>query len=155
MFLLGTGSLTSKAMSVPDIKPGSANFITPSTLSTESNGAYNAVDGVIGQLETYRNGAVKFRLNNGILFDVRESFSPALTNGLFLLQVNAAIQPNFFQQAVYLHRKDKRIIVIGDVNKRFVVSPDVATLLTAMDEVDRAPGPSVDNEENLIKMDIP
>lgn len=69
--------------------------------------------------------------------------------------MNTAIQPNFFQQAVYLHRRDKQIIVIGDVNKTFVVSPDVDTLLTAMDEVDRAPGPSVDGEENLIKMDIP
>lgn len=28
------------------------------------------VDGIIGQLETYRSGAVKMRLANGILFDV-------------------------------------------------------------------------------------
>jgi DNA-directed RNA polymerase III subunit RPC4 len=29
------------------------------------------VDGVIGQLEIYRSGAVKMRLANGILLDVR------------------------------------------------------------------------------------
>lgn len=85
MFLPGAGfhdlvpgPLTSKIVSVPDVKPGSTNVITASTPSTESNGPYNVVDGVIGQLETYRNGAVKFRLNNGILLDVRESFSLAL-----------------------------------------------------------------------------
>jgi len=69
--------------------------------------------------------------------------------------VNAAIQPAFFQQAVYIQHRDKRMIVIGDLHKRFVVSPDVDTLLTAMDEADRAPGPTVDGEEKLIKMDIP
>jgi DNA-directed RNA polymerase III subunit RPC4 len=73
----------------------------------------------------------------------------------FRLQVNAAIQPAFFQQAVCLQHRDKRMIVIGDLHKRFVVSPDVDTLLTAMDEADRAPGPTVDGEEKLIKMDIP
>lgn len=29
------------------------------------------IDGVIGQLEVYRSGAVKMRLSNGILMDVR------------------------------------------------------------------------------------
>jgi len=33
------------------------------------------VDGVIGQLEVYKSGAVKMRLANGILLDVRPSFS--------------------------------------------------------------------------------
>lgn len=47
------------------------------------------------------------------------------------------------------------MVVLGDLHKRFVVSPDVETLLTAMDEADRAPGPTVDGEERLIKMDIP
>jgi DNA-directed RNA polymerase III subunit RPC4 len=32
------------------------------------------VDGVIGQLEIYKSGAVKMRLANGILLDVRLSF---------------------------------------------------------------------------------
>ena len=89
MFLPGTGfdisdstpgPLTSKVLSVPDVKPGPANAITPSTPSAQLSGAYNVVDGVIGQLETYRNGAVKFRLNNGILLDVCESFSLALAH---------------------------------------------------------------------------
>jgi DNA-directed RNA polymerase III subunit RPC4 len=71
------------------------------------------------------------------------------------LQVNAAIQPTFSQQAVYLQHRDKRMVVLGDLHKRFVVSPDVETLLTAVDEADRAPGLTVDGEERLIKMDIP
>ncbi|KAF8347669.1 RNA polymerase III RPC4-domain-containing protein [Amanita rubescens] len=140
MFSPDTGFRTSDLTPVPstknvqDVKPGLLDSVTPATPSIGSG----VIDGIIGQLETYRSGAVKFRLNNGILFDV-----------------NAAIQPTFFQQAVCLQHRDKRMIVIGDLHKRFVVSPDVDTLLTAMDEADRAPGPTVDGEEKLIKMDIP
>jgi DNA-directed RNA polymerase III subunit RPC4 len=35
------------------------------------------VDGVIGQLEVYKSGAVKIRLANGILLDVRVSICSA------------------------------------------------------------------------------
>jgi DNA-directed RNA polymerase III subunit RPC4 len=36
------------------------------------------VDGVIGQLEIYQSGAVKMRLGNGILLDVRYAFGTTI-----------------------------------------------------------------------------
>ena len=65
---------------------------------------------------------------------------------LIYLQVNAATQPSFLQQAVYLDEKEKRLIVLGEVNKRFSVSPDVETLLAAMEAADREPFNLLDKE---------
>lgn len=47
----------------------------------------------------------------------------------------------------------KRLTVLGEVNKRFVVSPNVETLLSALDLADRAPRIVIDGEEDLITMD--
>ncbi|GBE86573.1 hypothetical protein SCP_0904520 [Sparassis crispa] len=92
------------------------------------------VDGVIGQLEVYQSGAVKMRLGNGIVMDV-----------------TAATQPSFLQQAVYLDPTNKRLCVLGEVNRRFVVSPDIETLLTSM-EIAEQPV-TFDLGEDLISMD--
>ncbi|KAF8074814.1 RNA polymerase III RPC4-domain-containing protein [Lyophyllum atratum] len=93
------------------------------------------VDGVIGKLEVYRSGAVKMRLANGIVLDV-----------------TAATQPSFLQQAVYLDKAEKRLIVLGEVNKRFAVSPDVEALLSAMELADKKPTMGLDSKD-LIQMD--
>ena len=43
------------------------------------------VDGVIGQLEVYRNGVVKMRLGNGIVLDVRiGSLCPCLRSLIYV-----------------------------------------------------------------------
>jgi DNA-directed RNA polymerase III subunit RPC4 len=42
--------------------------------SKEQGSPHHAIDGIIGQLEMYRSGAVKMRLANGILLDVRVLF---------------------------------------------------------------------------------
>ncbi|KAF9457529.1 RNA polymerase III RPC4-domain-containing protein [Collybia nuda] len=94
------------------------------------------VDGIIGQLETYRSGAVKMRLANGILLDV-----------------TAATQPSFLQHAVCLNIAGKRLSVLGEVNKRFSVSPNVEALLAAMDEADRLPTTLLDSKA-LIQIDM-
>ena len=46
----------------------------------------------------------------------------------------------------------KRLIVLGEVNKQFVASPNVEALLCAMEDDDNAPV-LIDGEDNLIKMD--
>lgn len=51
----------------PSLTPGSST-LTPSVASDPAKPA--ALDGIIGQLEVYRSGAVKIRLDNGILLDV-------------------------------------------------------------------------------------
>ncbi|KAF9221339.1 hypothetical protein BS17DRAFT_785219 [Gyrodon lividus] len=95
------------------------------------------VDGIIGQLEVYRSGTVKMRLDNGIV-----------------LQVSEATQPSFLQQAVHLDMDNKRLHVLGEVNKRFVVSPDLDTLLAAMEFADKKDANAMAlNDANLIKMD--
>ncbi|VDB85008.1 unnamed protein product [Peniophora sp. CBMAI 1063] len=76
-------------------------------------------DGVIGQLEVHRSGAVKMRLANGIVMDV-----------------TAATQPSFLQQATHVDHKSKRLHVLGEVHRRFVVTPDLDVLLTEMAKLD-------------------
>ncbi|EIN05957.1 hypothetical protein PUNSTDRAFT_106087 [Punctularia strigosozonata HHB-11173 SS5] len=94
-------------------------------------------DGVIGQLEVHRSGAVKMRLGSGVVLDVI-----------------AATQPSFLQHAVHLDVAKKRVCVLGEVNKRYVVSPDVDLLLQDMEKKEQG----LDEElepglEGLIKMD--
>ncbi|KAE9406994.1 hypothetical protein BT96DRAFT_874956 [Gymnopus androsaceus JB14] len=96
------------------------------------------VDGMIGHLEIYRSGAVKMRLANGILLDV-----------------NAGTQASFLQQAVHLDLNENRLAVLGEITKHFIVTPDVDVLLNAMDAAESSnPGPAVEGEENMIRMDV-
>lgn len=43
--------------------------------------------------------------------------------------------------------------MLGEVNKQFVVSPNVDALLSAMELADAAPS-TIEGEEGLIKMDV-
>lgn len=61
----------------PDVKPDPSGSVTPVDKTpvdlTEDDGLPKPpthLDGIIGQLEIYRSGAVKMRLKNGILLDV-------------------------------------------------------------------------------------
>ncbi|KAJ6518623.1 RNA polymerase III RPC4-domain-containing protein [Mycena sanguinolenta] len=120
----------------PESLPGSARgSMAPPDAPTDVKAEETPViDGIIGDLEVYRSGAVKMRLQNGILLDV-----------------TAATQPSFLQHAVCLDLAEKRLTILGEVNKRFVVSPDMETLLTAMEISERTP-PVAKGEE--VKMDI-
>ncbi len=65
----------------------------------------------------------------------------------------AATQPSFLQHAVSLDMKEKKLNVLGEVNKRFVVAPDVDGLLEAMERAEREPRTVLEGEESLLKMD--
>lgn len=67
-------------------------------------------------------------------------------------QVTAATQPSFLQQAIYLDNENKRLCVLGEVNRRFAVSPNVDTLLSAL-ELAENPAESLELGEGLITMD--
>jgi len=54
------------------------------------------------------------------------------------LQVNAATQPSFLQQAMHLDMINKQLTVLGEVNKQFVVSPDIDSLLDMMTRKEEA-----------------
>ncbi|ETW79122.1 hypothetical protein HETIRDRAFT_323441, partial [Heterobasidion irregulare TC 32-1] len=110
-----------------DVKPAA-------TENAEAEQGPVPVDGVIGQLEIHRSGAVKMRLADGIVMDV-----------------SAATQPSFLQQAVHIDPAKKNINVLGEVSRRFVVTPDIDTLLSAMLEAEQ-PAVNFDDLE-LIAMD--
>jgi len=116
-----------------DTKPDRSSS-SPSVVPSEPK-KVEPISGVIGQLEIYRSGTVKIRLSNDIL-----------------LNLNAATQPSFLQQAVKLDIARKQLIVLGEVNKQFVVSPNVEALLGALEDDDNAPV-LIDGGNNLIKMD--
>ncbi|KAJ2919503.1 hypothetical protein MD484_g932, partial [Candolleomyces efflorescens] len=132
---------TKKVSFGPDVKP--AVEATPATSRTASTVPSETpkpdpLNGVIGRLEVYRSGTVKIRLGNDIVLDV-----------------NPATQPSFLQQAIYLDRNEKRLSVLGEVNKQFVASPDVDVLLQALEEADNnqlASDAILFEGEKLIKM---
>ncbi|KAF9778434.1 RNA polymerase III RPC4-domain-containing protein [Thelephora terrestris] len=93
------------------------------------------IDGIIGQLELYRSGAVKMRLANGILLDV-----------------SAATQPSFLQQAVHIDKQKKKFCVLGEVNRRFIVTPEIDALLADL-SAEREQGITCLDGEGLITMD--
>lgn len=62
--------------------------------------------------------------------------------------MTAATQPSFLQLAAFLDLPNKRLNVLGEVNKRFVVSPNVETLLEAMNVAEKAEGLAEVDEEN-------
>ncbi|KAG5722158.1 DNA-directed RNA polymerase III subunit rpc4 [Termitomyces sp. T112] len=130
--VMAEGTPTKKVAFADNVKSEAG---TPDAPSAETETTQSKVDGVIGRLEVYRSGAVKMRLANGIVLDV-----------------TAATQPSFLQQAAHLDKEGKRLIVLGEVNKRFSVSPDVDTLLSAMEMADKEPTTPFDNED-LIQMD--
>ncbi|CDO73287.1 hypothetical protein BN946_scf185008.g49 [Trametes cinnabarina] len=101
---------------------------------TESTAEEQKVDGVIGQLEIYQSGAVKLRMGNGIVMDV-----------------TAATQPSFLQHAVHVDGENKRLCVLGEVNRRFIVTPDIETLLTSMELADNPP--TFELGDGLLTMD--
>ncbi|KAF8216323.1 RNA polymerase III RPC4-domain-containing protein [Mycena galopus ATCC 62051] len=129
---------TKRVSFADDVKPGSVpssargSMAPPDAPAAPKVEETPLIDGIIGSLEVYRSGAVKMRLQNGILLDV-----------------TAATQPSFLQHAVCLDLPEKRLTILGEVNKRFVVSPDMDTLLTAMEISERTP-PVVKDE---VKMD--
>ena len=116
----------------------------------DDKAAEEKLDGVIGRLEVYQSGAIKMRLTNGMVLDVRNHCLWVYTiETYFRSQVNAATQPSFLQHAAYLNSEEKRLCVLGHVNRKFVLSPDIDTLLTAMEQAEQPQDPEM---EGLISM---
>jgi DNA-directed RNA polymerase III subunit RPC4 len=66
--------------------------------------------------------------------------------------VTAATQPSFLQQAVHVDRASKDMRVLGEISRRFVVTPDIDSLLAAMSQADEAAITKFDTE-GLLSMD--
>lgn len=74
-----------------------------------------------------------------------------LANTYRCAQVAAATQPSFLQHAVHLDTAKKQLCVLGEVNRRFIVSPDLEALLTSMELAERPAEP--EELDDLITMD--
>ncbi|KLO11606.1 hypothetical protein SCHPADRAFT_463611 [Schizopora paradoxa] len=127
-----------KVSFAPDVKaPSGAS--TPSTIEPDKDPLKDAPpplpQGIIGRLEIYQSGAVKMRLENGNLLDV-----------------TAATQPSFLQHAVHVDVQNKKLCVLGEVNRRFVVSPNLDALIEQLEMADRGEQ-GLDISEGLITMD--
>ncbi|KAF8324322.1 RNA polymerase III RPC4-domain-containing protein [Cantharellus anzutake] len=122
----------------PETKPPAPS---PAASTTEES----PLDGVIGELLIYRSGIVKMKLGNGMVMDV-----------------TAATQPSFLQHAVYLDPSEKggkevdkqntsteftRMTVIGEVARRFIVSPDVDAMLDELELESNKKGANVLTEQ--------
>ncbi|KAG8930693.1 hypothetical protein FRC02_003795 [Tulasnella sp. 418] len=103
----------------PDVK----NVEDSKPVKKEDDITVQHLDGIIGQIEVYRSGAIKMKLGSDII-----------------MEVSAATQPTFLMQAVHIDSKHKRMMVVGEVSKKFIVSPDVEKML------DELGGSGVDGE---------
>lgn len=65
------------------------------------------------------------------------SFDDFRTDGMFI-KVTAGTQPSFLQHAVFVENDETRqsMTILGEVSRRFVVSPDVDALLDEMEHAD-------------------
>lgn len=121
--------------------------------------AIPSVEGSIGELLVYQSGAIKMRLGDGILMDVSLIVSFFLAHSALIqlsAQVTAATQAHFLQQAVNLDSSKGRINVLGEVNRRFIVSPDIEQLLEELEreQQQRNKKEPPDMYEGLASMDI-
>ncbi|KAF8603851.1 hypothetical protein BDV93DRAFT_493014 [Ceratobasidium sp. AG-I] len=109
-------------------------------IKPENDEETNLSGGIIGQLEIHRSGLIKMRLGDGIV-----------------MEVTAATQPSFLQHAVYLDNAKNRLVVLGEVNRRFIVSPDVDLLLEDMlvveEQEKKRRAEEAQKGDGLIKMD--
>ena len=88
---------------------------TPTTTKPEDSTTEKTpdppIDGIIGQLELYRSGAVKMRLANGILLDV-SLFQPSSHSRLDLefiaLSSGICCDTTFFPSTSSLHRQAEK-----------------------------------------------
>ncbi|KIJ55322.1 hypothetical protein M422DRAFT_63435 [Sphaerobolus stellatus SS14] len=96
------------------------NVKLPTEAEKDKSAIQPKIDGVIGQLEVHQSGMIKMRLNNGTLLDV-----------------TAATQPSFLQHAAYIDPETKKLFILGEVNRRFVVSPDTDKLIEEAEAAER------------------
>lgn len=68
-------------------------------------------------------------------------------------QVTAATQPSFLQQAVHVDRASKDLRVLGEISRRFVVTPDIDSLLAAMTQADEAATATKSETHGLLTID--
>ena len=139
------GSDNQRPQRQPEASPKRVSFASDIPPDTPTGSQNNVeipppkLDGVIGKLEIYQSGAIKMRLGN-ILYDVSPYvFQHSIngTNAVFSTQVAAGTQASFLQHAVHLDLPNKRLCVLGEVSKRFVVSPNIDALLAALDQADQ------------------
>jgi len=74
-----------------------------------------------------------------------------LANGI-LLDVSAATQPSFLQQAVYIDKQKSKLCVLGEVNRRFIITPDIDALIVDLSVESEQGIPGLDGD-GLITMD--
>lgn len=67
--------------------------------------------------------------------------------------MTAATQPSFLQQAVYVDRSSNDLRVLGEVSRRFVVTPDIDSLLAAMVQADETATATKPEIDELLSMD--
>lgn len=67
--------------------------------------------------------------------------------------MTAATQPSFLQQAVHVDPASKDLRVLGEVSRRFVVTPDIDSLLAAMTQADEAATAAKSETDGLLTMD--
>ena len=150
-----SGSSSEKGKKVtfaPDVKSASATPTPTPAPETPKSDKVEKLDGLIGRLEIYQSGAVKMRLDNGILLDVSRA-QPCVDHffakDLFLpLKVTAATQPSFLQHAVHVDMENKRLCVLGEVNRRFIVSPNMDNLIEALEASTRLSPMDVDETKD-------
>jgi DNA-directed RNA polymerase III subunit RPC4 len=111
----------------PDVKPD----IKPTPLQLRGNAKKHGVkppEGRIGSLVVMKSGRVKMVLGDGIVMNVCPCPFPCIKCGADE-KVSPGVETTFLQQLVHLDNKSKAAVVLGEINKNYVVTPDIDRLL--------------------------
>jgi DNA-directed RNA polymerase III subunit RPC4 len=73
-------------------------------------------EGQIGRLDVFRDGRVNFRFND------------------IIMEVTGGSQSSFLQQVMILDAEEKKATTLGELHRKFVVAPEVESMLNDVDQ---------------------
>lgn len=79
-------------------------------------------EGQIGRLDVFRDGRVNFKF------------------GDLVMELTGGSQSTFLQQVMILDAESKKATTLGELHRKFVVSPEVESMLADVNVVDEGPG---------------
>lgn len=91
-----------------------------STSKVLEKGRSNHPEGQIGRLDVYRDGRVNFRFND------------------IVMELTGGSQSSFLQQVMILDGEQHKATTLGELHRKFVVSPEIESMLNDVDSPEEA-----------------
>lgn len=110
---VGGGGAAGASPNSTEEKVKSETGVDGSTIKAEES--RNHPEGQIGRLDVYRDGRVNFRFND------------------IIMEVTGGSQSSFLQQVMILDGDQHKATTLGELHRKFVVSPEIESMLNDVD----------------------